>query len=236
LISNYAPWLSRKRDTVLAVSGAWESYLALHGGSFGVPAAQIARLHDLRDSAKALYDAAYNAARTPAITAELNEAFDLLREHMMSLKERYFHTPPLAEKDYAALMLTPRDKKPTYYGSPQSRVAAVISYSGAHGLIVNLENAPGEAKPQGVVFMTLFEGIMPPGGAPAAEVARNKLLLMEEPASIADLIYWRRTSRRKEERVFDAAYAGMTAYFAARYENQRGEKGPPGFIVKAVIP
>ena len=232
----YIRWLSGKRHDVLDMALAWENHLALNGAALGVDSNDIAHLLDLRNAALNLYTAAYDADRTPAMTAELNAAFDLLREHMMFMKERYFHTPPLAEKDYAAMMLTPRDRTPTHHGAPESRVIITISYSGAHGLILNFKNAPGEEPPKGKVSMIVFQGIRPQGGAQALEVARNKILLMDEPASIKDLMYWRRTSRRKEERIFEAEYAGMTAYFIACYENDRGQVGPPGFMVNAIIP
>jgi hypothetical protein len=43
--------------------------------------------------------------------------------------------------------------------------------------------------------------------------------------------------RRKKEAVdFDASESGMTAYFCARYENQKGEHGSWGPVVSAIIP
>ncbi|MHB9293988.1 hypothetical protein Holit_03111 [Hollandina sp. SP2] len=35
---------------------------------------------------------------------------------------------------------------------------------------------------------------------------------------------------------FDAAESGMTVYFCARYENQKGEHGSWGAVVPAIIP
>jgi hypothetical protein len=35
---------------------------------------------------------------------------------------------------------------------------------------------------------------------------------------------------------FDAAESGMTAYFCARYENQKGQYGTWGAVVLAIIP
>jgi hypothetical protein len=44
-------------------------------------------------------------------------------------------------------------------------------------------------------------------------------------------------TRRKKELVdFDASESGMTAYFCARYENQKGEHGAWGAVVSAIIP
>jgi hypothetical protein len=49
-------------------------------------------------------------------------------------------------------------------------------------------------------------------------------------------LYYRFTRRKKETVVFDAAESGMTAYFCARYENQKGFHGAWGPVVSAVIP
>jgi hypothetical protein len=46
-----------------------------------------------------------------------------------------------------------------------------------------------------------------------------------------------RFTRRKKELVdFDASESGMTAYFCARYENQKGQHGVWGAVVSAIIP
>jgi hypothetical protein len=59
---------------------------------------------------------------------------------------------------------------------------------------------------------------------------------MKEPLSGDELLHYRFTRRKKELMSFDAAESGMTAYFCARYENQKGQHGVWGTVVSAIIP
>jgi hypothetical protein len=51
---------------------------------------------------------------------------------------------------------------------------------------------------------------------------------MKKPLSGDELLYYRFTCRRKEVVDFAADEGGMTAYFCARYDNQKGEYGAWG--------
>jgi hypothetical protein len=77
---------------------------------------------------------------------------------------------------------------------------------------------------------------MPQGGATLEQAASVKHYLMKEPFSGDELLHYRFTRRKKEPVGFDAGESGMTAYFCARYENQKGEFGQWGPVVSAVIP
>ena len=77
---------------------------------------------------------------------------------------------------------------------------------------------------------------MPQGGATLEQAAGIKHYLMKEPLSGAELLHYRFTRRKKEPVDFDASESGMTAYFCARYENQKGQYGAWGPVVSAVIP
>jgi hypothetical protein len=59
---------------------------------------------------------------------------------------------------------------------------------------------------------------------------------MKEPLSGDELLHYRFTRRKKELVEFDASESGMTAYFYARYENDKGEYGAWRVVVSAVIP
>jgi hypothetical protein len=61
-----------------------------------------------------------------------------------------------------------------------------------------------------------------------SEKTNGLLLLFGQPQPF--------THRKKELVDFDASESGMTAYFCARYENQKGEHGAWGTVVLAVIP
>jgi hypothetical protein len=50
------------------------------------------------------------------------------------------------------------------------------------------------------------------------------------------MAFWLFTRRKKELVDFDASESGMTVYFCACYENQKGDHGSWGTVVSAVIP
>jgi hypothetical protein len=82
----------------------------------------------------------------------------------------------------------------------------------------------------------IYCGIMPQGGATLEQAAGSKHYLMKPPLDGEDLLYHKFTRRRLEPVAFAAEEAGMTAYFCARYENQKGDVGKWGPMVSAIIP
>jgi hypothetical protein len=104
--------------------------------------------------------------------------------------------------------------------------------------IINGTPLPGVAPPdsRGDYGYALYRGIMPQGGAALEQAASVKHYLMKEPLSGDELLHYRFTRRKKELVGFDASESGMTAYFCARYENQKGDYGTWGAVVSAIIP
>ena len=82
----------------------------------------------------------------------------------------------------------------------------------------------------------IYYGVLPPGGATAEQVADSPRLLRSAPAAPAVLVNSQFTCRKKEVFVFSPADSGSTAYFCIRLENGKGEKGPWGPVISAVIP
>jgi hypothetical protein len=114
-----------------------------------------------------------------------------------------------------------------------------ITYPGGpHLLMVHLAPLPGTEPPdsRGDYGYALYRGIMPQGGATLEQAASVKHYLMKEPLSGDELLHYRFTRRKKELVDFDASESGMTVYFCARYENQKGEYGSWGAVVSAIIP
>ena len=124
-------------------------------------------------------------------------------------------------------------------GVPGGQPGVTVSYPGGpHVLLVHLGPLPGAAvpDPRGDYGYALYRGIMPPGGATLEQAAGPKHYLMHIPLSGDELLHLRFTRRKKETVSFDAHESAMTAYFCARYENQKGEYGPWGPVVSSVIP
>jgi hypothetical protein len=68
---------------------------------------------------------------------------------------------------------------------------------------------------------------------PASE--KYKFRLAGEPKTGSDLPYSVFTRRKKERFDFDGE-SGNTVYFCLRYENPRGQAGPFGPMLSAVVP
>jgi hypothetical protein len=82
----------------------------------------------------------------------------------------------------------------------------------------------------------LYVGVMPHGGATLEQAASVKHYLREPPLDGEGLRHHAFTRRSRELVIFESAESGMTAYFCARYENQKGQKGPWGPVASAIIP
>jgi hypothetical protein len=132
-----------------------------------------------------------------------------------------------------------RDDHPTPVPAPVDVPMATPGYPGGpHLLLVTLAPLPGTQalNDRSDYGYALYVGIMPPGGATLEQAASVKHYLQDPPQDGEALRHYTFTRRGKELITFDAAESGMTAYFCARYENQKGWKGTWGPIASAVIP
>jgi hypothetical protein len=186
-----------------------------------------------------------SGARTAESVVQCNTAFKELETECRYIKRHFLLLPPLVLADLPALMLPLPDASPTPVAPPSGQPGITVSYPGGpHVLLLHLSALPG-AEPaggsgshdsRGDYGYAVYMGVMPQGGATLEQAAGPKHYLMRPPLSGDELLYYRFTRRKKETVIFDAAESGMTAYFCARYENQKGLYGPWGPVVSAVIP
>ncbi|MDR1178425.1 MAG: hypothetical protein LBK64_06325, partial [Spirochaetaceae bacterium] len=109
---------------------------------------------------------------------------------------------------------------------------------GPHLIMVMLSVLPGALalSERGDYGFALYVGVMPHGGATLEQAASVKHYLREPPLDGEGLRHHAFTRRSRELVIFESAESGMTAYFCARYENQKGQKGPWGPVASAIIP
>ena len=177
--------------------------------------------------------------RTAASVVECNEAFKEMETEARFIKKHFLLIPPLTLVDLPTLLLPLPDDTHTPVPPPTGQPSLTITYPGGpHVLVVHLAPLPGTEPPdsRGDYGYALYRGIMPQGGATLEQAASVKHYLMKEPLSGDELLHYRFTRRKKELVDFDAAESGMTAYFCARYENQKGDHGSWGAVVSAIIP
>lgn len=230
-------WMPGKRDDVLHMGKAWIQELQVNGTAWGVPTGDVSALQTLTGAADTALRQAKSGDRTETITAQCRMAFDELKGKMRAIKDRYLRSPPLGPDNYPRLLLHMHDTEPTSHGRPTGQIQISISFAGKGLIKLYLGPVAGTDKPAGSHwFYTIYEGIMPHGGATLEEAAGPKHYLMRPPLSGDELLFLNRTRRGSEMREFPAEEAGKTAYYCGRYENAKGEKGPWGPLVSTIIP
>ncbi|MDR2020564.1 MAG: hypothetical protein LBQ14_07345 [Treponema sp.] len=225
-------WLPSARTEILEMCRSWNEYMtAARRTAWGVPQDQYNELLGLFDAAQALMRKAMDeAVRTHVITVECQAAFKALKEKMRFFKDRYFKLFPLTEGDLAALGLKERDP-PSPIARPEAQAEADITFPGIHLVeLQNIRTVKGTVPdPRSDYGVRIYYGL----SGPASE--KFPFRITGTPKSGRDLPYSLFTRRKKERFDFDGE-SGNTVYFCLRYENSKGEAGPFGPVLSAVIP
>jgi hypothetical protein len=200
----------------------WKAVMTASADTWGIPPAVITELGALIQTADSALAAAKNeTTRTPVATAQCKAAFEALTAKMRDVKRRYFLSPPLADSDYIALGLKPRDGTSTPGGTPTAQVTVETYLIGRHELgvkIVYVTGSPNDSDNKGY---RIWYSVIAQGETP--------------PANPDDLRRSFFTKRKKDVIGFDYGDSGKTAYFAVQIEND-GRKGNWGPMVSALIP
>jgi hypothetical protein len=200
----------------------WASILFAKKTAWGVPQAALDDISDKAEHLKTLLETP-QAARTPALNAQIRTAEKDLTKAMRDVKKRYFHAPPLADADFVSLGLRPKDTTPTNVGRPTGVPALSVTYDKTGRINVHIKVVEGATTDARTNYgFQIYYGAFAAGS--------------EMPASGEDLRQ-RRFSRQKSLNFsFQPADKGKTAFFAARCENSKGDAGDWGAMVQAVIP
>ncbi|MDR1466052.1 MAG: hypothetical protein LBI40_00305 [Treponema sp.] len=232
-------WYPGSRDAQLHQIRAWNGVFKDRGQELGIPKEHSDQLGVDAEKAQATLDKVKSGERTPVSVVECNNAFKEMEMEARYIKKHYLISPPLTAADLTALLLSPPDGTQTPIPTPVGQPTLTLTYPGGpHVLAVHFAMLAGTEshESRGDYGYVLYRGIMPQGGATLEQAAGIKHYLMKEPLSGDELLHYRFTRRRKELVAFDAAEAGMTAFFCARYENQKGNIGLWGSVVSAIIP
>jgi hypothetical protein len=222
------------------MSDAWLKLLGVKATLWDIPADNITALTAANAKAKAILAVVQSGERTASSVVQCKEAFKELVTEARFIKTRDVLSPPLDKGDYPNLLLPLPDETPTPVPPPSGQPLLAINYPGGpHVLSVHFSEGAGMESGnarRGDYGYALYRGIMPQGGATLEQAASVKHYLMSPPLSGAEMLHYRFTRRKKELIDFAATEAGMTVYFCARYENQKGEYGAWGPVVQTIIP
>jgi hypothetical protein len=174
---------------------------------------------------------AMSSDRTQAMTARCKTAFDALIAQMRDIKKRYFYIPPLTEADMINLGLKLPDTTPTPIPVPTAQVTADLTFPGIHLVeLRGIRPVSGSASDSKSDYgVRMFWGLTGPAST------ADKFRVTETPSTGHDLPNSKFTRRSRELFDFDGE-SGNTVYFCLRYENPKGDAGPFGPMLKAVVP
>ncbi|MDR2260130.1 MAG: hypothetical protein LBE06_04180 [Azoarcus sp.] len=152
--------------------------------------------------------------------------------------ERIRNNPKMTPAQRLELNVRTIDTTPTPVPPPTAQAEADITYPGPHQLKLHLHplaDTPPDPHNSDYGYRVYF-GVMPPGGAGVEAATSVKRELMKPPASGNELPHSRFTRRQSDIFDFEQTDSGKTAYFCIRFENAKGEPGPWGPMLSAVIP
>jgi hypothetical protein len=182
----------------------------------------------------AAWTAAYGKTigpHTPVETEAKNDAKKEAKKVIRPFVNQYLRFPPVTNEDRTAMGIPNKDTIPTDVPVPTAQPEADLTFPGIH--MVELAKiravkgtAPDARSDHGV---RIYYGLT----GPASD--KHKFRLTGEPKTGADLPYSVFTRRKRERFDFDGE-RGNTVYFCLRYENSKGEAGPYGPMLSAVIP
>ena len=229
-------WYPNSRDGQLHMIDTWLSVFQTRAAAWNIPAERITALTVDRDAARAKLAVVKSGERTAASVVECSLLFKAMETEARFIKKHYLLVPPLTLADLPALLLPLPDDTYSPVGPPTGQPALTITYPGGpHLLTIHLAALAGTEPLSGRrdYGFALYKGVMPQGGASLEQAASSKHYLMAAPLSGEDLLYFIFTRRKTEVAEFGAA---ESAFFCARYENQKGAHGAWGPAVSAIIP
>jgi hypothetical protein len=171
---------------------------------------------------------------TPAATAMRNAAWKRSKKVLARFIQVWLRGFPdiVTEGDLRNMGIPPIDEDHTNIPPPQVQVEADLAFPGIH--MVELRkirpvsglDRPDPRSDHGV---RIYYGIT---GEENAEFPFR----LDGPIKTARVLPYSVFTRKKKERFDFEGESGNTVYFCLRYENSKGEAGPYGPILSAVIP
>jgi hypothetical protein len=221
---------------------SWLTALEDKGDVWHVPPEEETALNSLIENAGYALNSAKAANRTAESTAACQTAFEALTAKMRFLKTHYFLKPPLTDADFASLGLKTGDTKPTPIPRPVNQPGIKIIRWGPHSfgfeLFLAADMGGGDTERGIRVYYGLSEtGAPVTGKKPLAQhLAGGAYLLSGPPLTANDLPNSFFTRRKKDLIDLPPEASGKICHMAARYENSKGEAGPFGTMIQAIVP
>ncbi|MDR1420002.1 MAG: hypothetical protein LBI86_06485 [Treponema sp.] len=186
------------------------------------------------DGVLADWDAAYNRTLGPHSSVETqakNDARKAAQAALRPFRAQYLSFPPVTDADRAAMGLSTRNTRPTPIPVPTSQAEADLVFPGVHLVELTAIRKTGtiSSDSRSDRGVRIHLGILDSPGA------RGAFRIFSLPVTGDDLPHSVFTRRKKYRFDFDGL-SGKTVYFCLCYENGKGQRGPYGPILHAIIP
>ncbi|WP_059370561.1 hypothetical protein [Treponema endosymbiont of Eucomonympha sp.] len=198
------------------------SYVAAHLTGFNIQEAALAPIQTLLAGYQTAYDRAENPNRGKVDVLAKNEARDALKAALRTFIKAYLtYNPEVTDVDKGNMGLPLHDSTRTPVPAPSTIPEIELDSSVIRQISAHFRDSGSgrRGKPQGVH---------------GAELRWS--LLETAPVSIADLRNSAFATATPYIFSFDEPDRGKTLYICPHWENNKGDKGPWGEIVKAIVP
>ncbi|WP_162510929.1 hypothetical protein [Treponema endosymbiont of Eucomonympha sp.] len=198
------------------------SYVAAHLTGFNIQESALAPIQTLLADYQTAYDKAENPNRGKADVLAKNEARDALKAALRTFIKAYLtYNPEVTDVDKESMGLPLHDSTRTPVPAPSTIPEIELDSSVIRQISAHFRDSGSDrrGKPQGVHGVEL-----------------RWALLDNPPSSVEDLTKSAFDTASPYIFTFDEADRGKALYICPRWENNKGDKGPLGEIVKAIVP
>jgi hypothetical protein len=215
-------YLPRKDAGFDSVQGAIYAQVALHAAAWLIPEQAVAAI----EAGRRRWNSAYStyldpAKRTKAVVSEKNDARRAYEAVLRPFVQGWLmHNPWVTGADRRDMSLPVYDRTPTPVAAPKSRPELEIDFSqiARHTLRVRDSESKSAGRPAHVAGFEIWRRV---GGH--AQPAIDEMLLIGQ------------ATRSPHTLEYASTYRSQPAWYALRWVNTRGEKGPWSEIVSAII-
>ncbi|MDR1867377.1 MAG: hypothetical protein LBQ77_03800 [Treponema sp.] len=207
--------------------------------TLGLPAEACTKLNTLFTAYILKDDRAESGDATSVIRRERREANSELTAFVRLFINKYINfNDAIGVPQRLELRLHVHDTKPTPVLPPSAQATAEIRFPGIHLIELRVEkiNSDIADSDRTNYGLRIYYGIMPNLGSSAPSGGGAARELTAPPQSGDELPHSVFTRKKTHRFDFPQEDRGKKVYFCLRYENSKGEAGPWGPILDAIIP
>jgi hypothetical protein len=198
------------------------SFVNAHISSYSIPPTAMEPILTLQSSFEDAYSTYENPNHGKVDVLRKNETRNVFKKALRNFNNSYLiYNPKVSDEDKKEMGLPLHDKTPTPIPTPSTHPIIKVERSQNHDeVILHLRDSKSgrRAKPNGVIGAVVYWLVSDTPIVDPEELKRSELV-----------------TRYTHIQQFPTSERGRNVYFAARWQNAKGEKGPWSDIVVADI-